>query len=40
VATEPRLSPDGALAVLTLQTVAPGFDGGQWFYETVQILKH
>jgi len=27
VATEPRLSPDGALAVVTLQTVAPGFDG-------------
>ena len=27
VAAEPRLSPDGRLAVVTLQTVAPGFDG-------------
>jgi dipeptidyl aminopeptidase/acylaminoacyl peptidase len=27
VATEPRLSPDGRLAVVSLQTVAPGFDG-------------
>jgi dipeptidyl aminopeptidase/acylaminoacyl peptidase len=27
VATEPRLSPDGAVAVATVQTVAPGFDG-------------
>ena len=27
IATEPRLSPDGASAVVTLQTVAPGFDG-------------
>ena len=27
VATEPRLSPDGALAAITVQTVAPGFDG-------------
>ena len=27
IATEPRLSPDGRLAVVTLQTVAPGFDG-------------
>jgi dipeptidyl aminopeptidase/acylaminoacyl peptidase len=27
IATEPRLSPDGKLAVVTLQTVAPGFDG-------------
>ena len=27
VATEPRLSPDGALAAMTVQTVAPGFDG-------------
>ena len=27
VATEPRLSPDGSLAVITIQTVAPGFDG-------------
>jgi dipeptidyl aminopeptidase/acylaminoacyl peptidase len=27
IPTEPRLSPDGHLAVVTLQTVAPGFDG-------------
>jgi dipeptidyl aminopeptidase/acylaminoacyl peptidase len=27
LATEPRLSPDGGIAVVTLQTVAPGFDG-------------
>jgi dipeptidyl aminopeptidase/acylaminoacyl peptidase len=27
VATEPQLSPDGRLAIVTLQTVAPGFDG-------------
>jgi acylaminoacyl-peptidase len=27
IPTEPRLSPDGRLAVVTLQTVAPGFDG-------------
>jgi dipeptidyl aminopeptidase/acylaminoacyl peptidase len=27
VASQPRLSPDGRLAVFTLQTVAPGFDG-------------
>ena len=27
IATEPRLSPDGRIAVVTLQTVAPGFDG-------------
>ncbi len=27
VATQPRLSPDGSLAVVTVQTVAPGFDG-------------
>jgi dipeptidyl aminopeptidase/acylaminoacyl peptidase len=27
VATEPRLSPDGRFAVLTLQMVAPGYDG-------------
>jgi acylaminoacyl-peptidase len=27
IATEPRLSPDGRLAVVSLQTVAPGFDG-------------
>jgi dipeptidyl aminopeptidase/acylaminoacyl peptidase len=27
VATEPRLSPDGRLAVVTVQTVAPDFDG-------------
>ncbi len=27
IATEPRLSPDGRHAVVTLQTVAPGFDG-------------
>ncbi|MEA2619822.1 MAG: hypothetical protein QOC97_595, partial [Chloroflexota bacterium] len=27
IATEPRLSPDGRLAVVTLQTVSPGFDG-------------
>ncbi len=27
IATEPRLSPDGQHAVVTLQTVAPGFDG-------------
>ncbi len=27
VATEPRLSPDGRFAVVTLQTVAAGFDG-------------
>ena len=27
IASEPRLSPDGRLAVVTLQTVAPGFDG-------------
>ena len=27
VATQPRLSPDGRLAVFTLQTVAPGHDG-------------
>jgi dipeptidyl aminopeptidase/acylaminoacyl peptidase len=26
IATEPRLSPDGTRAVVTLQTVAPGFD--------------
>jgi len=26
IATEPRLSPDGRLAVVTLQTVSPGFD--------------
>jgi dipeptidyl aminopeptidase/acylaminoacyl peptidase len=27
IATEPRLAPDGKHAVVTLQTVAPGFDG-------------
>ena len=27
VATEPRLSPDGRWAVVTLQTVAPSYDG-------------
>jgi len=27
IATEPRLSPDGRHAAVTLQTVAPGFDG-------------
>ncbi len=27
IATEPRLSPDGMVAVMTVQTVAPGFDG-------------
>jgi acylaminoacyl-peptidase len=27
IATQPRLSPDGRLAVVTLQTVAPGYDG-------------
>ena len=27
IATEPRLAPDGRHAVVTLQTVAPGFDG-------------
>ena len=27
VATQPRLSPDGRLAIVTLQTVAPGYDG-------------
>ena len=27
IATEPRLSPDGRLAVVTLKTVAPAFDG-------------
>jgi acylaminoacyl-peptidase len=27
IATEPRLSPDGGVAVVTLQTVAPRFDG-------------
>ena len=27
VATEPRLSPDGALSVLTVQSVAPAYDG-------------
>ena len=27
IATEPRLSPDGTVAVVTVQTVAPGFDG-------------
>jgi len=27
IATEPRLSPDGRHLVVTLQTVAPGFDG-------------
>ena len=27
IATEPRLSPDGSVAVVTVQTVAPGFDG-------------
>jgi dipeptidyl aminopeptidase/acylaminoacyl peptidase len=27
IATEPQLSPDGLLAVVTLQTVSPGFDG-------------
>jgi dipeptidyl aminopeptidase/acylaminoacyl peptidase len=27
VATQPRVSPDGKLAAVTLQTVAPGFDG-------------
>jgi dipeptidyl aminopeptidase/acylaminoacyl peptidase len=27
IATEPRLSPDGRHVVVTLQTVAPGFDG-------------
>lgn len=27
IPTEPRLSPDGAVAVMTVQTVAPGFDG-------------
>ncbi len=27
IATEPRLSPDGAAVVVTLQTVSPGFDG-------------
>ncbi|MEP6639867.1 MAG: S9 family peptidase, partial [Chloroflexota bacterium] len=30
VATEPRLSPDGRLAVITLQTVAPTYDGYRW----------
>ena len=37
IATEPRLSPDGRRAVLTLQTVAPGFDGYRhalWLIET------
>ena len=27
IATEPRLSPDGSVAVVTVQTVAPGYDG-------------
>src|SRR5512146_1269719 len=27
IATDPRLSPDGRLAVVTLKTAAPGFDG-------------
>ena len=27
IATDPRLSPDGALAVFTVQTVAPSKDG-------------
>jgi dipeptidyl aminopeptidase/acylaminoacyl peptidase len=27
IATEPRLSPDGRLAAITVQVVAPGFDG-------------
>ncbi len=27
IATEPRVSPDGRFAAVTLQTVAPGFDG-------------
>jgi dipeptidyl aminopeptidase/acylaminoacyl peptidase len=27
IATEPRLAPDGRSAVVTLQTVAPGYDG-------------
>jgi len=27
IATEPRLSPDGRAVVVTLQTVAPGYDG-------------
>ena len=26
IATEPRLSPDGSVAVVTVQTVAPGYD--------------
>jgi dipeptidyl aminopeptidase/acylaminoacyl peptidase len=30
IATEPRLSPDGRLAVVTLQTVAPTYDGYRW----------
>lgn len=37
VATQPRLSPDGRLAVLTLQTVARGYDGyrqGLWAVPT------
>ena len=27
IATDPRVSPDGRFVVVTLQTVAPGFDG-------------
>ena len=27
IATEPRLSPDGSVAAVTVQTVAPGYDG-------------
>lgn len=37
VATEPRLSPDGRLAVVTLQTVAPGSNGYRhalWLVDT------
>ena len=37
IATQPRLSPDGRLAVVTVQTVAPGFDGYRqalWLIQT------
>ena len=37
IATEPRISPDGRWAVVTLQTVAPTYDGyrqAQWLVPT------
>ena len=39
IATEPRLSPDGRAVVVTLQTVAPGYDGYRtalWLVSTAE----